>query len=267
MWREFTQAYLLSLSYDGSSFKGWIKQPSTRTVQQTLEDAIKHLIKKVPFKVLGASKTDHGVHALDQKVLLQLDFEISNLTSFLHGLNKKLPLDVCVNTIQRVANDFNVRQVVQKTYCYTINDHQFDIFRQRYELHWTKGLIDVDKLKKWLTLFVGNHDYFCFSGLKNAERSSFQTIRSIESITAIRDQDNRIKIYFQAKGFIRYQIRMIVGACLQAYLNNPRSHEALIKLRLTGEGDKSPFIVDGKGLCLVGITYQQASEKQTYKED
>jgi len=135
MRTEFKRAYLLSVSYDGSGFKGWIKQPSTRTVQQTLEDGIKHLIKKVPFKVLGASKTDQGVHALDQKVLLQLDFDISNLTSFLYGLNKKLPFDVRVKTIQPVANDFNVRQVGQKTYCYTINDHQFDIFKQRYELN------------------------------------------------------------------------------------------------------------------------------------
>lgn len=132
---EFKQAYLLSISYDGSGFKGWIKQPSTRTVQQTLEDGIKHLIKKVPFKVLGASKTDQGVHALDQKVLLQLNFEINNLTTFLHGLNKKLPLDVRVQTIQPVARDFKVRQVQQKTYCYTINDHEFDIFKQRYELN------------------------------------------------------------------------------------------------------------------------------------
>ncbi|ATG97810.1 tRNA pseudouridine synthase A [Mesoplasma lactucae ATCC 49193] len=252
---DFKYHYLLTISYDGSSFNGWIIQNNKRTIQGELTKALNKLTKKADFSLLGASKTDAKVHALDQKVLLGVDFEIKNLSLFKRGLNRSLPLDVRVNDLITVDKDFKVRDVKQKTYRYTINDQNFDLFTQRYELNWFEEEIDINKLQEIFNLFVGSHDFYLFSGLSEKEKADFKTTRDIEEIKVLRNKENKIEIYFKAKGFIRYQIRMIVAASLQCYLNSKRSSVELIKERLNGKGDKSPFNIDAKGLCLMKIEY------------
>nr|WP_036268797.1 tRNA pseudouridine(38-40) synthase TruA [Mesoplasma seiffertii] len=244
---------LLSLSYDGTDYSGWIIQPNQRTIQGELEKALKAITKTTNFKVLGASKTDAGVHALDQKVLVTLEFA-PNLDQFKGALNKALPKAIRITNITKPEAEFDIRYPIQKTYHYIINDQDDDIFSQRFELRWSKGLIDIKALQEIMNLFVGTHDFKLFSGLTSQEAQIIKTVRQIDEITVFRNSNNRVVIEFQAKGFIRYQIRMIVGAALAVYQNK---HFSKVDLRekLQGIGEKSPIVAPACGLCLQKIKY------------
>ncbi|AUF83335.1 tRNA pseudouridine(38-40) synthase TruA [Mesoplasma syrphidae] len=245
--------YLLSLSYDGTDYCGWVIQPKQPTIQGELEKALKRITKTSNFKVLGASKTDAGVHALDQKVLLTIEF-VPNLAQFKSALNKSLPSDIRVIDIISVSESFDVRRVAQKTYHYLINDQIDDIFSQRFELRWNKQAIDIVKLQQIFNAFIGTHDFKLFSGLNELEKKTIKTVRQIDTINIFRNSNNRIVVEFKAKGFIRYQIRMIVGVALYAYQNKQLSIE-IINQKLQGIGEKSPIVAIAKGLCLQKIKY------------
>lgn len=246
---------LLTLCYDGSNYHGWIHQNNAVTIQDVLESAVKRVTKNKNFKTIGTSKTDSGVHALDQKVLLVIHFK-PILEVFIKALNKALPSDVQILNASFVQPSFNLREVKQKTYSYYINDSEFDIFKQRFEYYWKHGQINIDKLQQIFDLFIGEHEFKLFSGLKDDELESINTKRTIESIKVFRNKENRVQIQFKAYGFIRYQIRMIVANALNCYLNKKVTVEQ-IKEMLKGNGNKNPFIAESKGLVLEKIEFNQ----------
>ncbi|PPE06114.1 tRNA pseudouridine(38-40) synthase TruA [Williamsoniiplasma lucivorax] len=240
---------LLSLSYDGTNYAGWVIQNNAPTIQAALNKAIKLITKNSNFKTLGASKTDAGVHALDQKVLLTVDFQITDLTKFQKALNKTLPPDIHVNAIAHVDQNFVLReQILIKEYVYVINDQQFDLHHHRYELAWKFGILDLDKINQIAQLFVGQHEFKLFSGLKTNEYLDFQTRRTIDSITVTRVA-GKVVMNFQASGFIRYQIRMIVGAILNNY-QNKKITTMQIQEKLQGVGQKATTVINSSGLTL-----------------
>ncbi|AGY41227.1 tRNA pseudouridine synthase A [Mesoplasma florum W37] len=247
--------FLLTLEYDGSDFHGWIEQPKTSTIQGELNKAISRVTKNAVFKTIGASKTDTGVHAIDQKVLLDLGFN-PKLDLFKKAINKALPETIKVRSIEEVKKDFNIRDVLYKEYSYTINDKEYNILSNRFELNWDFGEIDIDKLQNIFNLFIGEHEFKLFSGLNHKELDSnkITTIREIESINVKRALD-KVVITFKAKGFIRYQIRMVVQSALNCYLNKKISADE-IKEKLQGKGNKPPFNAPAKGLKLNKIVFK-----------
>ncbi|ASZ08915.1 tRNA pseudouridine(38-40) synthase TruA [Mesoplasma chauliocola] len=248
--------YLLTLEYDGSDFHGWIEQPNTLTIQGELNKAISKVTKRAKFKTIGASKTDAGVHALDQKVILKLDFK-PNLELFKSAINKALPETIHIIEIVFVDSDFNIRSVKYKEYSYTINDFKYDLKTNRFELNWKYDQIDILKLQNIFNMFIGTHEFKLFSGLSFDEinAKNIITFRNIENIKVERI-NNRVVIKFKAKGFIRYQIRMIVQSSLNCYLSK-RINEFEIKQKLTGEGEKPPFNAPAKGLKLDKIVFNK----------
>ncbi|ATZ17036.1 tRNA pseudouridine synthase A [Williamsoniiplasma luminosum] len=244
--------FLLSLSYDGTDYAGWVIQNNAKTIQSALNKAIKLITKNDNFKTLGASKTDAGVHALDQKVVLTVDFQLEHLAKFQKALNKTLPTNIWVNSITPVEENFILReQILFKEYQYVINDGDFDLNNHRYELKWNFGMIDLEKLNQIAQLFVGQHEFKLFSGLKPTEYTTFQTYRTIHSIDVVRT-DHKIILTFKAPGFIRYQIRMIVGAILNNY-QNKKLTTAEIQEKLQGIGAKTTTVVESCGLILKKI--------------
>ncbi|EXU60694.1 tRNA pseudouridine synthase A [Mycoplasma mycoides] len=245
---------LLSLCYDGSNYHGWINQTNAISIQTTLNKAIKKVIKTDQFKTIGASKTDTNVHALDQKVLLIIYFT-PILEKFIKAINKALPSDIKILDAKFVDPNFNIREVEYKIYHYYINDHQFDIFTNRYEYFWKHQKIDIIKLQEIFNLFIGEHEFKLFSGLKENEWNQYQTKRTIDDIKVLRI-NNKVVIEFKASGFIRYQIRIIIANCLNAYLNHKISTTKLVEM-LKGIGKKTPFIIDAKGLVLQKIQFNK----------
>lgn len=246
--------FLLTLQYDGSDFHGWIEQPNAKTIQGELNKAINKVTKKTTFKTYGTSKTDAGVHAIDQKVVLELTFE-PKLELFQMAINKALPETINIISIVKIKDNFNIRDVLFKEYTYTINDHEYDLLTNRFELNWKYSKIDIDKLQIIFDLFVGEHDFKLFSGLNKDDilSTNIKTIRIIESINVERI-NNKVIINFKAKEFIRYQIRMIVQSALNCYLNKSIT-QTDIKEKLLGNGEKPPFNAPAKGLKLIKIVF------------
>lgn len=242
--------YLLSISYDGSNYFGWAKQKNHPTIQQQLEISLKNLFKKNILTV-GASRTDAKVHALDQKVLINFDWEIEcQLLKTI--LNRSLPNDIYINNCEIITNDsFNVRYSVrEKEYHYLISFKKNNPFQSKYYLQIDEQL-DINKLQKIFNIFIGKHNFSNFSSIKRGENINSE--RTVEMISVLLEKDI-IKIIFKAKSFIRYQIRMIIGSALACY-NGLITEQYLMDQLSLKIKTKTKFKIIGNGLYLAKITY------------
>ncbi|WP_342268750.1 tRNA pseudouridine(38-40) synthase TruA [Spiroplasma endosymbiont of Aspidapion aeneum] len=243
--------YLLTISYDGSELHGWAKQNNLLTAQGELEKSFVAIFKSNLFHTLGASKTDAGVHARNQKVFLQTEFRF-NHRLIARDINSRINKNIFVKSIVEISPDFLVRNCKQKTYRYYLSTNEYDPLKRRY-YHFLKFEFNKFKFEESLKLFVGLHDFRNFSGLKKNEYDNYNLERKIDHINIISEDDNNHYIEFKAKGFLRYQIRKIIGTCI-AYNNNTITLED-IKKSLSINGEKMKFIADPSGLLLYDIIY------------
>ncbi|AXK51040.1 tRNA pseudouridine(38-40) synthase TruA [Spiroplasma alleghenense] len=245
--------FLLKLAYNGTNYSGWVIQKKQKTIQGCLNKAIKNVIKSDEFRTIGASKTDAGVHALDQKVWLQTQFK-PNLSGFMAGVNKALPSDIRIIEIIEVNEEFHVRNTFEKIYKYQINNGEYDLLSENWTNFYNRQKLCLEELRKYAELFVGIHDFFAFSGLSLEEKEQINTNREIKSILVEEESNNNFAFYFKAKGFIRYQIRTIVQTIL-ALCENKITID-FVKDSLEGIFvKKMPYRANPKGLILLEISY------------
>ncbi|AHI54127.1 tRNA pseudouridine synthase A [Spiroplasma sabaudiense Ar-1343] len=244
--------FVLQVSYNGTNYSGWVIQKNALTIQGCLNRAIKIVTKTNKFRTIGASKTDAGVHALDQRVWLELEF-MPNLQGFVKGINKALPDDIQVMGIKQVKSDFYIRNTKSKLYKYQINNGFYNIEKENFMVFYDRCKLNLAKIKSLAKIFVGEHDFFLFSGLSQEESLKISTKRRIDKIFVKRNKQNQIIIFFQAKGFIRYQIRVIIQTILALY--EGKITISRVKDALSGDGSKIPYKANPKGLTLVKITY------------
>lgn len=237
----FKKRYRMDVSYDGSFYVGSQKQVESKsTIQGTLERVLQHLFQE-NIQVHFASRTDKGVHAFQNVAHFDASREV-DLNTYLNVINKMLPYDITVTLLKETSIFFHARfDVLSKTYLYklTVYNDLKDVHKKK----WVPSL-NLDLLKEKSRLFIGTHDFknFC----KNGDYDS--TVRTIQSIDVIKtDQGINIKII--GKGFLRYMIRMMVGALIkhdvstiQEGLNNPSK-------------DISKHVFDAYALYLKAIDY------------
>ena len=124
--------YLLTVSYDGSNFQGWAKQPKQFTVQGYIEEILSKVFS-LKINILASSRTDKGVHACDQKFTWRLALPFSE-ERLLNLLKKALGKHILVRKVQKVDNNFHpIQSVINKEYRYFINTGPYDIFRKNYQ--------------------------------------------------------------------------------------------------------------------------------------
>lgn len=155
------QRYRIELSYDGSRYAGWQKQPDSPTVQGELERALSTLFRS-EIEIMGSGRTDAGVHAehqvahFDGPILPEFDS-----LRFLHSLRGLLKKDILVSTIKPVHQDFHARfDATSRMYRYQIsNEH--NVFNDRYT--WViKDLVNTDEMTSISSVFTGEHDFSSF---------------------------------------------------------------------------------------------------------
>ncbi|WP_381415367.1 tRNA pseudouridine(38-40) synthase TruA [Spiroplasma endosymbiont of Anurida maritima] len=242
---------LLTLEYDGFNYHGFIKQNDVKTIQGEVESAFFSICNQKLWTI-GASKTDAGVHAEDQKILVKLPFHPVNLDYFIFTLNKILPLDINIKEHKIVDRKFSVRGCKQKEYIYKINDGTFDLKMARYELKVDKKL-DVTKLQEIANIFIGKHDFFNLSGVKRSENK--ETVRKIDDIVVKRLNNDKINVHFFGKGFIRYQVRMIMQNILECYNDKITIEKIKQQIQIGAEYDKTIYCAKPYGLTLKKIHY------------
>lgn len=211
--------YLLKLRYVGTGFSGFQVQPGKRTVQSSLGDAIEEIFK-VRYDVKGCSRTDSGVHANVYFATFDVpDKNSINITAekLPFALNSVLDNDITVTGAKIVSDTFHVRHdVVSKEYVYIINCDKFrDPFEHNRAFFYPHQITDdmVEIMNKAGEIISGKHDFKCFMA---SGASVSDTCRDVKYIKAERTDENHLKIYACADGFLYNMVRIIAGTLLEA---------------------------------------------------
>lgn len=198
--------YLIHFSYDGTNFNGYQKQPGCRCVESELEKALYDINNHKITKIVGAGRTDRGVHANHQCAHCDIDVDIT-LYKLKCALNSLLPDDIHVFKTEKVSDDFHARYMVKKkTYKYIINCGEYNPLERNYAFQYCKKL-DVDKMKKEIVSFIGCHNFKPFVS-EEAKKDDY--VREIFD-AHIEKENDKIIFYFTGTGFMKYQVRNMVG--------------------------------------------------------
>ncbi len=240
--------YKIIFSYDGSEFYGYAIQVDKRSVEEEIEKALSLLLNE-KIKIYASGRTDKKVHALNQVANFFISKPILDLSLFLYRLNKIISKDIYFKSIKKISNNFNARfSSKAKVYEYLINNKEYDPFRRNYELF----LLDFnkEKVEEIIPLFIGKHNFKNFTSKKEDEDNFIREIYQIE----VKKIKNGYKLIFVGNGFMRYQIRKIVGTFI-AYYKNKISKEKIIDYLTKEERDIISFQAEGRGLYLKRVKY------------
>jgi tRNA pseudouridine38-40 synthase len=239
--------YKIILSYDGTDYFGWQRQPDKRTVQGLVEDAVARLAGK-SINVHGAGRTDAGVHALGQAASFKAALRMDE-AEILKALNGILPRDVRVNSVETVPASFHARKsALGKTYQYRIvTTPVVSPFDLRYVHHWTYPH-DLKLMKKAAAMFVREGDFTGFSS--NRDRSPVRHVIRSE----LRRKGGELIYTIKANGFLRYMVRTIVGTILEVGRGR-LPLEAIEETFARKSRSLGSPTAPAHGLCLIGVKY------------
>ena len=248
--------YKAIIAYDGTDYAGWQVQPDRIAVANVLQNRFQEVFEQ-PIKLLAASRTDAGVHAVGQVACFDTDLALSP-EKIADVWNNRLPADVVIRSLEKVPDDFHPRYAQsQKTYWYTLFLEPPLPFVQRYGYFYHYPL-DLEKLKKAVSIFVGTYDFrsFCTGDEKE------NTVRTIDSISLepvsleLFKQCQGYRIIFKGPRFLRFMIRRIIGACLHVALHDFLSIDSLQKVLDEKDPNHPLPNAPAKGLLLYEINYE-----------
>jgi len=239
--------YKMLLSYDGTDYHGWQRQPDRKTVQGLLEDSLAKITQK-KIHIFGAGRTDAGVHAQEQVANFKASLSIKE-EELLRALNSLLPQDARIASLEKTDMDFHARKMAKsKIYQYRIfNSPNISPFLHRYVLQWSSPL-KVNLMKKAAPLFIREADFTPFSSnrLLNPVRKIF--------LSHIEKKGDEVIYTVEANGFLRYMVRTIVGTLLEigrGKISPEEIEEIFRKQKRSLAGPTAP----AKGLCLIKVNY------------
>jgi tRNA pseudouridine38-40 synthase len=198
----------LTVSYDGTDYHGWQRQPRTVTVEEVLKGAVERILNH-EVKLIAGARTDAGVHAMGQVVNFATTKSLDN--SFARGLNSVLPKDVRVREAREADETFHARYSAKsKTYVYCVlNRPHNSPFLARYALHAPYHL-HVPSMKDAIGSLVGEHDFSAFKKKNEIYRNPVRAVKRAGVVS----KGGIIYVLIEASGFLRYMVRNIVGTLL-----------------------------------------------------
>jgi tRNA pseudouridine38-40 synthase len=242
----------LTLSYDGSDFSGWQTQPGVRTVQETLESAIRQLTGAMDVRVSASGRTDAGVHALGQVVNFRSDTELPAET-LVRALNAHLPEDIVVRDAVDVPASFDAnRDALGKLYRYVIHDGAtVNPFMRRYACH-SRYPLDTVAMREAAQALTGRHDFSSFETAGSERATSVRTIGHL----SVNRFGEWIWIDVEGSGFLYNMVRAIAGTLMnigRGYWPVGQARTILEATDRTLAGPTAP----AHGLFLVRVQYQE----------
>jgi tRNA pseudouridine38-40 synthase len=244
----------LVLAYDGTEFAGWQRQPGRRSVQAVLETALAPIAGR-PVTVVGAGRTDAGVHALGQVAHVEMPRAIEPAI-VQRALNAKLPPDVRVRGASDAPPGFHARfGARRKTYRYQIRRAPWvSPFEHRYVWH-VADVLDLDAMAAAAARLVGRRDFGAFRSLGSRVRSTERTVYRLD-VTGAEDPDGtRVTIEIEADGFLRHMARAIVGTLVEVGLGR-RTPESLEGVLASRDRARAGPTAPARGLFLVRVDYE-----------
>ena len=218
----------LVVAYDGTAYRGWQVQPGADTIEGELNKALSALLKEEIW-VIGASRTDSGVHALCNVAVFDTNARMP-AEKISYALNQRLPEDIRVQDSREVAADFHPRRCnSRKTYEYRILNREFPMPTKRLYAYFTYVPLDVGKMKQAAAYLVGEHDFKSFCSTASAAES---TIRTIYELTVDKTGEE-ILVRVSGSGFLYNMVRIIAGTLMEAGKGSlaPERMEEILKAR------------------------------------
>ncbi len=250
------QWYRLVVAYDGTDFVGWQQQPEGPSIEGTLKSTFLQIFNQKHIYLVGASRTDAGVHAQGQVVRIGTDLPLLP-EKLMRVMNNALPASISITSCSLVQRDFHPQhQVVYKVYAYRVCTQRPSPEMHRYSYYYWHPL-DMHKLNEVLQVFVGTHDFKAFAK-HHSDRDTMRTIHSIEIVS----NENGIGFTIVITGisFLQYMVRRMVGAAFAiASDKNRSSNEIGMLLKDSSASIKNLPKAPAKGLCLRKIVYQEES--------
>lgn len=250
--------YLLRLAYDGTAYVGWQRQANGVSIQQRLEEAAAPLAQ-APVEVVGAGRTDAGVHALGQAAHLDLPDDLPADT-VLRALNARLPPDIRVRRAQCVPATLHARHSASgKTYRYRwLVSHVGTPLAAR-EAWVVPPPLSVPAMTDAAARLVGTHD---FAGFQSTGSEVARTIRCVfSSSVGVRpgdapDQDERVvELLIAGDGFLRHMVRAIAGTLTEIGRNRWRP-ERIDEILTVGQRTLAGPTAPAQGLTLLEVAYR-----------
>ena len=200
---------MLTVAYDGTNYHGWQYQNNGKTIEGELNKALSSLLQK-NIEVIGASRTDAGVHAMCNVAVFDSDAGIP-AEKYSYALNQMLPDDIRIRKSEEVPTDFHPRKTdTVKTYEYRIDCEEFaDPLKTRYA-YFTYVPLDASKMQEAAFHLIGTHDFKSFCSVNTTATT---TVRTIYDIQVIRDGVDVI-IRVTGNGFLYNMVRIIVGTLM-----------------------------------------------------
>ncbi len=244
--------YFIELSYDGTGFGGFQIQSNTVTIQGALEDALA-IIYRQPIELTGASRTDAGVHALQN--FFHFDTDVLIEPKHLYNLNSILPNSVVVHAIYKVPNDAHARfDAVQRTYIYRIHKVKSPFLEGRSWLYpYPTSTKVLQEAAAALLLYT---DFESFS----KKSTSVNTFECHVSNAFWVEEEQNLSFHIDANRFLRGMIRGLVGTMLQVgrgQLTMEQWHEII----RSKDAQRVDFSTPAHGLYLSGIKYPDYFQK------
>ena len=239
----------LTVAYDGTNYHGWQVQPNGITIEGVLNQALTDLTRE-PVTVIGASRTDSGVHACGNVAVFDTNTKIPP-EKICYAINQRLPEDIVVQHSCEVPPDFHPRRCAsKKTYEYKILNRTFPMPLHRLDYYFTYRSLDLENMRQAAAHLVGEHDFQSFCSVHSQAET---TVRTIYSLTVSREQD-LVTIRVTGSGFLYNMVRIIAGTLLQVGIGERKPHEMQAILTAKNRAAAGPT-APAHGLTMIGIEF------------
>lgn len=247
----------LLLEYDGAHFLGWQSQKQGRTVQDALEEALACVTGEERVVVVGAGRTDTGVHARSQAAHVKLDTALST-DRLRWAINSQLPEDVRVQSVEIVPGDFHARfSAVRRHYSYTIVTREIVI--GRHYVWFPKKVIrnglDTQTLAQCAESILGRHD---FTGFAKANPEVDSTICQVDT-SHWESTEARHCYHIAANRFLHHMVRFLVGTMVEVARGRYTAGQFAAQLH-EGGGVLTVYRAPAAGLILEEVQYPESEE-------
>ena len=208
--------YLIKIEYEGTHFVGWQSQKNGKSIQDTIEKVLKKILK-TKIRIIGAGRTDKGVHAFSQYASFKVKKKIENKKVFLDSANYFLKNKlISILDVRKKTNNFHARHSAKlRTYEYLIANRQGSLSINKNRAWHVKKKININLLKKGAKLLEGTHNFSTFRAASCSAKSPIKKMNIIK----IGKLNDIIKIRFSSQSFLQNQVRSMVG-CLKYLATN-----------------------------------------------
>ena len=237
------------VSYDGTAYRGWQLQPNGVTIEEVLNRELTALLKE-PIAVIGASRTDSGVHARGNVAVFDTENRMP-ADKICFALNQRLPEDIRVQTSEEVTAEWHPRKAnCTKTYEYKVLNRKISMPLERLYAHFCYFNLDLNKMREAAAYLVGEHDFKSFCTVRTQAEETVRTIYSLD----ITKQDDMITIRISGSGFLYNMVRIISGTLIEIG-NGQYPPERMQKILDAKDRSAAGPTAPAQGLTLMGIQF------------